>query len=226
MRRSVLTGKRPRPGRRARQLDVRLSSLHALARRRPQSPTLVACAKATAVALVFRLPSLYPIPMPLYEFLCTKCGATEEVFTRSVQAEVHFPDCPKAGKEQGHQMRRIVSKFAQHKTVADQLVEAEAKWGKEVEAGDGPRAGHRQVRPPLRQPGKEPACRGRHVGSRFERNAATLPPRYFAPAYLSDRMALSEMWLVARCCLSPPCPGGRACLLPRSSKSPDSISTG
>jgi len=76
--------------------------------------------------------------MPLHEFLCTKCGATEEVFTRSVQAEVHFPDCPKAGKEQGHQMRRIVSKFAQHKTVADQLVEAEAKWGKEVEAAMGP----------------------------------------------------------------------------------------
>lgn len=76
--------------------------------------------------------------MPLYEFLCTKCGAAEEVFTRTVQAEVQIPACPKAGAAKGHEMRRIVSKFVQHKTVADQLVEAEAKWGKEVQAALGP----------------------------------------------------------------------------------------
>ena len=34
-------------------------------------------------------------------------------------------------------MRRIVSKFAQHKTVADQVADAEAKWGKEVDAAMG-----------------------------------------------------------------------------------------
>lgn len=78
--------------------------------------------------------------MPLYEFLCKTCGATEEVFTRTVQAEVHIPTCPNAGKSKGkeHEMHRIVSKFAQHRTVADQLVEAEARWGKEVEAAMGP----------------------------------------------------------------------------------------
>lgn len=76
--------------------------------------------------------------MPLYEFLCPKCGARDEVFTRTVQAEVKIPPCPNAGGETGHEMRRIVSKFAQHKTVADQLEEAEAKFGKEVDAAMGP----------------------------------------------------------------------------------------
>jgi putative FmdB family regulatory protein len=75
--------------------------------------------------------------MPLYEFLCLKCGATDEVFTRTMQAEVRIPPCPNAGSEKGHTMRRRVSKFAQHKTVADQLVEAEAKYGKEVDAAMG-----------------------------------------------------------------------------------------
>jgi len=75
--------------------------------------------------------------MPLYEFLCPKCGATEEVFTRNLQAEVKVPACPKAGREKGHEMRRIVSKFAQHRTVADQIAEAEAKYGKEVDAAMG-----------------------------------------------------------------------------------------
>ena len=75
--------------------------------------------------------------MPLYEFLCPKCGAHEEVFTRSFTADVTTPVCPSAGKQKGHEMRRIVSKFAQHKTVADQVAEAEAKWGKEVDAAMG-----------------------------------------------------------------------------------------
>jgi putative FmdB family regulatory protein len=76
--------------------------------------------------------------MPLYEFLCPDCGATEELFTRTLQAEVIPPKCPNAGSKKGHEMRRIVSKFAQHKTMADQLVEAEAKFGKEVNTALGP----------------------------------------------------------------------------------------
>jgi putative FmdB family regulatory protein len=76
--------------------------------------------------------------MPLYEFLCRKCGAIDEVFTRTVLTEVPLPACPKAGKEKGHEMRRIVSRFSQHKTVADQIADAEAKFGKEVDAAMGP----------------------------------------------------------------------------------------
>jgi hypothetical protein len=34
-------------------------------------------------------------------------------------------------------MKRIVSKFVRHKTIGDQLEEAEAKYGKEVEAAMG-----------------------------------------------------------------------------------------
>ena len=76
--------------------------------------------------------------MPLYEFMCAKCGSRDEVFSRSMMAEVIPPGCKKAGKEPGHEMRRIVSKFVRHKTIGDQLEEAEAKWGKEVEAAMGP----------------------------------------------------------------------------------------
>jgi len=79
----------------------------------------------------------YALGMPLYEFLCTKCGARDEVFVRRIQAEVPFPPCPQAGKEKDHEMKRIVSKFARHLTVADQLAQAEAKWGKEVDAAMG-----------------------------------------------------------------------------------------
>ena len=77
--------------------------------------------------------------MPLYEFQCKKCGARDEVFTRSVNAEVKAPKCPAAEKgERGHTMQRIVSKFARHLTLADQIVEAEAKYGAEVDASMGP----------------------------------------------------------------------------------------
>ncbi|MEX0782016.1 MAG: zinc ribbon domain-containing protein [Dehalococcoidia bacterium] len=95
--------------------------------------------------------------MPLYEFLCPKCGSQQEVFTRSFTADVQTPKCPDAGRQEGHEMRRIVSKFAQHKTVVDQLAEAEAKWGKEVDAAMGP----------------EPDV-GR-MAKRYERLAADLP---------------------------------------------------
>lgn len=76
--------------------------------------------------------------MPLYEFMCPKCGSREEVFSRTVQTDVVPPRCVNAGKEPGHEMRRVVSKFAQHRTLADQLEEAEAKFGKEVDAAMGP----------------------------------------------------------------------------------------
>ncbi len=81
--------------------------------------------------------------MPLYEFQCPKCGAQEEVFKRTVTSDLEPPACPNGAASAGHAMRRIVSKFAQHKTVADQLVEAEAKYGKEVEAvmGQSPDVG-------------------------------------------------------------------------------------
>ena len=72
--------------------------------------------------------------MPLYEFQCKQCGTREEVFLRSMQADVHAPDCPRANGEQGHEMRRILSAFARHATMADKLAEAEAKFGKEVDA--------------------------------------------------------------------------------------------
>lgn len=96
--------------------------------------------------------------MPLYEFQCAKCGAREEVFTRSFTSDVSVPACPAAEKQRGHEMRRVVSKFAQHKTVKDQLEEAEAKYGKEVEAAMGP----------------EPDV-GRYA-QRYEKLAKALPP--------------------------------------------------
>ncbi len=76
--------------------------------------------------------------MPLYEFLCPKCGAKEEVFKRSMQTDFPAPACPKAGKEKGHEMKRIVSAFSRHLTMGDQLAQAEARWGKEVDAAMGP----------------------------------------------------------------------------------------
>ncbi|MCK9517897.1 MAG: hypothetical protein M0R74_02540 [Dehalococcoidia bacterium] len=72
--------------------------------------------------------------MPLYEFQCAACGARDEVFTRAIQEDVPAPPCPKAGGEPGHDMRRVVSSFARHLTMADKLAEAEANFGKEVDA--------------------------------------------------------------------------------------------
>ncbi len=76
--------------------------------------------------------------MPLYEFRCTKCGSRDEVFVRSMSAEVKTPPCPKAGRARAHSMERVVSKFARRLTIQDQIAEAEAKWGKEVDAAMGP----------------------------------------------------------------------------------------
>jgi len=76
--------------------------------------------------------------MPLYEFKCAKCGAMTELFVRSVLAPVEPPPCPGAGNERGHEMRRIVSAFVRHQTLKDKIAEAEAKYGKEVDAAMGP----------------------------------------------------------------------------------------
>ncbi len=76
--------------------------------------------------------------MPVYEFLCAKCGARAETFSRSVHAEVTPPACPGAGDEPDHRMKRTVSGFARKLTTADQLAEAEAKFGKQVDDVMGP----------------------------------------------------------------------------------------
>lgn len=77
--------------------------------------------------------------MPLYEFQCPECGRRDEVFSRSMTAELKAPDCGcEASKKSGKAMVRAISKFAQHKTLGDQLAEAEAKWGKQVESVMGP----------------------------------------------------------------------------------------
>ena len=44
----------------------------------------------------------------------------------------------KAGRARAHSMERVVSKFARRLTIQDQIAEAEAKWGKEVDAAMGP----------------------------------------------------------------------------------------
>lgn len=72
--------------------------------------------------------------MPLYEFRCAACGARDEVFARSVNTEVVPPACPTAPGQPGHDMTRAISAFARRLTLADQLSEAEARFGKEVDA--------------------------------------------------------------------------------------------
>ncbi|MFN0096808.1 MAG: FmdB family zinc ribbon protein [Dehalococcoidia bacterium] len=74
--------------------------------------------------------------MPIYEFACDACGAKETVFKRSATAGVAAPSCPKCSAAAS--MRRMLSKFAQHRTLSDQVAEAEARFGKEVDAAMGP----------------------------------------------------------------------------------------
>lgn len=76
--------------------------------------------------------------MPFYEYQCAKCGAKAEVFVRSVNTAANVPACPDAGRQTGHEMRRILSPFIRHMTEMDKLTEAEAKFGKEVDAALGP----------------------------------------------------------------------------------------
>lgn len=76
--------------------------------------------------------------MPLYEFQCKRCGARTEVFVRRATSEVPTPTCPRSGGEAGHEMVRVVSTFVRHLTLKDKIAEAEAKFGKEVDAAMGP----------------------------------------------------------------------------------------
>jgi putative FmdB family regulatory protein len=75
--------------------------------------------------------------MPVYEYACKKCGSRAEVFARSISATVATPKCSAAGREKGHEMQRIISKVVRQKTLSDQIADAEAKFGKEVDAAMG-----------------------------------------------------------------------------------------
>jgi putative FmdB family regulatory protein len=76
--------------------------------------------------------------MPFYEFRCTKCDAREETFLKRIPDIIEVPNCPKAGNEVGHEMVQMMSLFQRHLTSQDKIEEAEAKWGKEVDAAMGP----------------------------------------------------------------------------------------
>lgn len=75
--------------------------------------------------------------MPFYEYQCTKCGSKAEVFVRSVNVTATAPKCSDAGRQKGHEMIRIMSPIIRHMNDADKLAEAEAKFGKEVDAALG-----------------------------------------------------------------------------------------
>lgn len=75
--------------------------------------------------------------MPFYEYQCSKCGAKAEIFVRSVNAAATAPKCPDAGRQKGHEMVRIMSKVIRHMNDMDKMAEAEAKFGKEVDAALG-----------------------------------------------------------------------------------------
>ncbi len=76
--------------------------------------------------------------MPFYEYQCTKCGVKAELFVRTINTQATPPKCPDAGRQKGHEMQRIFSPFIRHANEMDKLVEAEAKFGKEVDAAMGP----------------------------------------------------------------------------------------
>lgn len=76
--------------------------------------------------------------MPFYEFRCGSCGRTEEVFTRSMSADVRAPECTCGdAAKQAVTMERKMSAFVRQRTYAEQVEEAEAKFGKEVDDAMG-----------------------------------------------------------------------------------------
>jgi putative FmdB family regulatory protein len=77
--------------------------------------------------------------MPFYEYQCSKCGSRTEVFARRMDVSLPPPSCPAtAGDPDGaHEMQRVVSRFQRRLTEADKIAEAEAKYGKEVDAALG-----------------------------------------------------------------------------------------
>ncbi|HEY8491706.1 MAG TPA: zinc ribbon domain-containing protein [Dehalococcoidia bacterium] len=70
--------------------------------------------------------------MPLYEYRCGSCGRTSTLFTRRIGAPVDAR-CQHCG---GTEMTRLVSPFAQHKTLKTKLEELDPKYDKMVEAAD------------------------------------------------------------------------------------------
>jgi hypothetical protein len=96
--------------------------------------------------------------MPIYEFRCPECESKESVFVRSVTSAVPVPACTNRRCRKTQPMVRAMSKFARHLTEADQIAEAEAKFGQEVDAAMG----------------AEPDV-GR-LARRYERLAKDLPP--------------------------------------------------
>lgn len=96
--------------------------------------------------------------MPLYEFRCPLCEARETVFKRTVTAEVEPPQCPNDGCVKSERMVRAVTKFVRHLNDVDKVAEAEAKFGKEVDAAMGP---DRDIG---------------YLARRYEKLAADLPP--------------------------------------------------
>lgn len=101
----------------------------------------------------------YDAAMPIYEFRCPQCEQKESVFSRSVHVQPEAPPCRREGcRGFGQRMVRAISQFQRHLTMVDKLAEAEAKFGKEVDAAMGP----------------EPDV-GRYA-RRFETLAKDLPP--------------------------------------------------
>ena len=74
--------------------------------------------------------------MPLYDYACPDCGSRTEVFARTVASPLTAPACTRSGCN--GEMRRVPSPFARHLTTQDKIVEAEAKFGKEVDDAMGP----------------------------------------------------------------------------------------
>jgi len=100
----------------------------------------------------------YHRSMPLYEFRCPDCEARETVFTRTVTTEVEPPRCPNASCRKSVPMARAITKFARHLNDVDKVAEAEARFGKEVDASMGP---ERDIG---------------YLSRRYERLAKDLPP--------------------------------------------------
>ncbi|MFQ5382009.1 MAG: hypothetical protein ACE5EF_10355 [Dehalococcoidia bacterium] len=74
--------------------------------------------------------------MPVYEFRCPACQSRREILYRTVPDEVEVPHCE--SPDCGALMARTFSPFARHLTMKDKLVEAEARFGKEVDDVMGP----------------------------------------------------------------------------------------
>ena len=74
--------------------------------------------------------------MPFYEFQCSTCATRQETFVRSMTSTVSAPTCTRKGCT--GETVRIISKVVRRLTEADQMAEAEAKYGKEVNDVLGP----------------------------------------------------------------------------------------